>query len=490
MENSRQKKIYLKKTTEISLLEKKSEFSITNIFPLRHINLMDREIYFNRVYENQKKGKIELRKMLDEVRKITFSKDELINWFYKIKDDSVNEVEHLMIRHEATMFAETKDIDFERIGFLTGIYEEAEKFLSIMVAIEPIDEKSPHYSILDELEEIDEKFIESDDIPGYYNVQRHSKIKLRKFQIKDLKSDWNDELDRNKDSEYVSEDFGNITHLMSRYHTEFTWEIYRIKPRGDIKSYLDFHYNSFKKDKVIFVNHIEFRILPQLENFTRTNHKLYEQLIYEWLNEKKEKLNNEEKEFLLTSVISVCTTFLDNIFEYKKSKSENKYNIILRDFLKHRINNRQWTIKDQSMGGTTDPIIESNTSGIAFRDLIIENELGNHISAIECLRIKSIPKDETSDKIIKEHLVKIFRNEPIGISPLFIITYCETKNFEDTWEKYLNYIVQIDFGKYQHLDLEKNIGFNDFANLKIAKMKHYRSLKNIEVYHLFINMNP
>jgi hypothetical protein len=490
MSNSLQKKIYLRKTTEISLLEKKSEFSITNILPLRHVNLIDRDIYFDRVYKNQKKGKVELQKMLDEVRKVTFSKDELINWFYKVKDDSVNEVEHLLIKHEASIFAENKDINFERIGFLTGIYEEAEKFLQIMIAIEPIDDKSPHYTILDELEKIDVEFIESDNIPGYYNVQSHSKIKLRKYQIKDLKSDWIDELEKYKDSQYISDDFGNIAHLMSRYHTEFTWEIYRTKPRGDIKFFLDFHYNNFKKDKLIFVNHIEFRILPQLENFTRTNHKLYEHLVYEWMNEKKEKLNNEEKEFLLKSVISVCGTFLDNIFEYKKSKSENKYNIILRDFLKHRINNRKWNIKDQSMGGTTDPLTESNTSGIAFRDLIIENEDGNHISAIECLRIKSIPKDESSDKIIKEHLVKIFRNEPIGISPLFIISYCETKYFEDTWVKYLNYIEQIDFGKYQHLGLDKNTGFDDFANLKVAKMNHYRSLKNIEVYHLFINMNP
>ncbi|WBX72946.1 hypothetical protein PG913_08530 [Tenacibaculum pacificus] len=487
---SRENKIYLRETTDISLLEEKSEYSFTNILPLEHINIIDREIYFNRIYENQKKGKIELQKMLDEVRKVTFSKDELIHWFYKVKDDAVNEAHHIMIRHGASLGADDNDIDFERIGLLTGIYEEAEKFLSIMIAIEPLDTKSPHYSILDELEQIDKEFIESDNIPGFYNVQSHPKYKLRKFQIKNLHSDWDSELDKYKDSEHISEEFGNIERLLDRYHSDFTWTMYKIKPRGDIKSFLEFHCNSFKKDKYLFVNQIEFRILPQLENFTRTDHKLYEKLIYEWINEKREKLSNEEKDFLLNSIISVCLTFLDNVFEYKKAQSENKYNILLRDFLKHRINNRKWSIKDQSMGGTTDPKIESNTSGIAFRDLIIENEDGNHLSAIECLRIKSIPKNESSDTIINEHLVKIFRNEPIGISPLFVISYCETKSFENTWNKYLNYITQIDFGQYQHLSLETEIGLEEYSNLKVAKMNHYRSLKNIEVYHLFINMNP
>jgi len=283
----KEKKIYLRQTTDISLLEEKSKFSFTNILSLKHINIIDRDIYFNRVYENQKKGKIELQKMLDEVRKITFSKDELIHWFYKIKDDAENEADHIMIRHEASFGGETKDIDFERIGLLIGMYEEAEKFLSIMIAIEPLDTNSPHYSILDELEQIDKEFIESDNIPGYYNVQSHTKYKLRKFQIKNLHSDWNDELEKYKDSEYITEDFGNIERLLDRYHSDFTWTMYKIKPRGNIKAFLDFHYNSFKKDQYLFVNHIEFRILPQLENFTRTNHKLYEKLIYEWINEKR-----------------------------------------------------------------------------------------------------------------------------------------------------------------------------------------------------------
>lgn len=486
----RQKNVYLRNTIDVSLLEEKTEYSWTNILSERYCNLIDRDIYFKRIYENQKKGKIELQKMLDEARKVIFSKDELMNWFYKIKDDSVNEAENIMLKHEASLFAEKKDIDFERIGFLIGTYEESEKFLSIMTAIEPTDNSTVHYSILDELEKTDSEFLDTDNVPGYYNTQTHPKIKLRTYQIKDLKFDWYEALQRNIDSEHILEGYGNIVYLLDQYHTEFTWEIYQTKPRGNIKLFLDFHYNSFSREKILFINHIEFRILPRLVNMTGTSHKLYERLLNEWLSEKREKLTIEEKDFLLKSVISVCMTFLDNVFEYRKSKSENKYNILIRNFLKHAVSGRHWSVKDQSMGGTTDPVTESNTSGIAFRDIIIENEHADHISAIECLRIKSIPKDETTDTVINNHLVKIFRNEPIGVSPLFIIVYCESKSFEETWKKYQTYIEQIDFGKYQSLGIDKEFKLETPANLKVAKINHYRSLKNIEVYHLFINMNP
>ena len=490
MDKGSQKKIHFRSGIDTSLLAEKPEHSWTNILPQRYFNLIDRDIYFTRILENQKKGRVELQKMLDEARKIIFSKEELIYWFHKIKEDSVHEAENILIKHEASFFSEEKDIDFESIGFLIGTYEEAEKFLSIMTAIEPVEDERAHYSILDELEKIDEQFLETDEIPGYYNVQTHPKIKLRTHQIKDLRHDWAEMLKKHADSENTFEGFGNIAYLLDQYHTEFVWAIYQTKPRGNIKALLDFHYNSFSREKILFLNHIEFRILPRLVNITGTSHKLYERLFYEWLNEKREKLTIEEKDFLLKSVVSVCMTFLDNVFEYRKAKSENKYNILIRNFLKHAVSSRHWSVKDQSMGGTTDPLTESNTSGIAFRDIIIENEHSDHISAMECLRIKSIPRDEITDTVIRDHLVKIFRNEPLGISPLFIVVYCESKSFEETWKKYQTYIEQIDFGKYQSLGIDKEFELDTPANLKIAKINHFRSSKNIEIYHLFINMNP
>ncbi|HEX8576728.1 MAG TPA: hypothetical protein VF677_10595 [Flavobacterium sp.] len=483
-------KIHLRGTTDISLLEEKSKYSMRSIIPLRHINIIDREIFFNRVYENLQKGRNELQTMLDEVRKVTFTKIDLMNWFYKIKDDAVNEVEHIFIKFEATFGGEIKDINFERIGFLSGIFEEADKMLSIMIAIEPLDENKPHYSILDILEKVDNQFKDENIIPGYYNIQEHPKIKIRKYQLKNLDNDWAEYIEKYKNSEYISDDFGNINTLIGWYHTNFAWDIYKTKPREEIKSFLDFHYKSFSLDKNIFLLHIGFRVLQNIENFARTDHKIYSQLINEWIKGKREKLSEAEKLYIVESVKSVCLTFLDNVYEYGKSKNENRYNILLRDFLKQRISSKKWSIKDQSMGGTTLSKDEEN-KGISFRDLIITDENSEHLSAIECFRIKSVPKKTDSDSVISEHLIKIFKNEPIGLNPLFIIVYCESANYEKTWEKYTQYISQIDFGKYQQLQIDK-LEESQFtrANLKMIKVNHYRSTSEISVYHLFINMNP
>lgn len=483
------KKPHLRGTVEISLLEEKSEYSWRPLIPLRYNNVVDQEIFFNRVYPNLQKGRDELQKMLDEMRKIIFNKLDLINWFYKIKDDAENEVEHIFIKHEALFGGSINDVNFERIGLLSGIWEEAEKFLGIMMAIEPLDENKPHYSILDELEKMDEAYQVSNNLFGFYNVQKHPKIKIQKYQLKNLAVEWTEYIEKYKDSPHTSDGFGDVAVLIGWYHTNFNWDLYRLKPRENIKAFLDFHYNSYEGEKELFLKHIEYRTLPNVESFARTDHKMYSQLINEWLKDKKSKLSLRDTEYLLESVTSVCLTFLDNLGEYGITKLENRYNSFIRDLLKHRLNNKGWTVKDQSMGGTTLTQTKKGLPGISFRDMIIVDEKLEHLSAIECFRIKSVPKNQSTDTVINEHLIKIFKNEPIGLNPLFIVVYCESANFESSWEKYIQYISQIDFGSYQQMQLEEE-NLSTKANLKIAKVIHYRSAAEISIYHYFINMNP
>lgn len=265
----------------------------------------------------------------------------------------------------------------------------------------------------------------------------------------------------------------------------------KIRPYEEIKEFLDYHLKKYAGEPIDFLNHIEFRIMPNIDGFAGSDYLIYQILMKEWLTEKRSYLNRKEQDFLFESVVSVASTFLDNVFEYKKSSDENKYNILIRDFLNHSVKHKGWYVKDQSMGGTTDSDSQANCAGISSRDLIVLNEKGHHISAIECLRLKSVPTDEENDSDIKSHLKKIFRNEPIGISPLFIIGYCETKSFSKTWNKYLDYISKIDFENYQNIECTRDIKTNPLmTNLKVARVKHVRETNVIEVYHLFINMNP
>jgi hypothetical protein len=483
-------KVFLRNTAELSLLAEESEYSIRIISSLFSKYLSDDRDFFNRSLSKVAEGKTELRKKLDDARKVIFKKEDLINWLHKIKEDAVDETHMIFIEYEATFGMEASKINFERAGLLAGIYQEAERYLNLMIAIEPLEQDKAHYSILDRLDQLDEDFVNKDNIPGYYAVQKDVKIHKHKYEIKNLDDFWKEYLSLSE-RHHVIEGFGNIKYLLSQFHTEFKWDMTRIRPREDIKEFLDYHLKKYQGEPIDFLNHIEFRVMPDMAGMAGSDYLIYKLIIKEWLKGKRYELNHEEQNFLFDSVVDALTTFLDNVFEHRKISDENKYNIIIRDLLSHSIRHKSWSVKDQSMGGTTDSHSTANRAGISSRDLIILNEKEHHISAIECLRLKFVPTEDDSDSEIKRHLKKIFRNEPIGISPLFIIVYCETKSFSITWEKYLDYISSIDFENYQNIECTRNLEISPArANLRAARVKHIRETKEIEVFHLFINMNP
>lgn len=483
-------KIFLRTSAEISLLEKKSKHSMKVICNELSTFIMDNNIYFVRCLSKVDNGKAELRIQLDDARRVIFTREELVNWLYKIKEDAMAETDRIFVEYHLTLGIDEDKIDFERAGFLAGIYEEAERYLTIMVAIDPVDKNKPHYSILDRLEELDEAYVNNENIPGYYRIQKDKKIYKQKYEIKNLDDYWNEYLSL-KDKHEVSKQFGDPRFLLSNYHNEFCWELVRIRPREEIKDFLNFHFRKYEGDPIDFFNHIEFRIMPMLDGVANSNYPIYQLLIKEWLKEKRNWLNNRDTEYLLESVISVSASFVDNVTEYRKSEDENKFNIVLCSLLNQRFSFKGWGVKDQSMGGSTDSTSQTKKAGVAFRDMIVIDEKNNHISAIECFRLKSVPTKKESDKEIIKHLTKLFRNEPLGLSPLFILIYCETKTFKKTWEKYLNYVEDIDFSNYNLIELERTVHVNPAkANIIIAKATHIRETSEINIYHVFINLYP
>jgi len=482
--------VFLRRTSETSLLKKNTGNSMKVISGELSVFIRENREYFKRCFSQVESGKKEFKEMLDDARRVIFTKDDLVNWLYKIKQDAKTETEIIFCRYHASMGMDENKIDFERTGFLSGIYEEAERYLTLIVAIEPLDINKPHYSILDRLEKLDEIYLKTDNIPCYYSIQKDKKILKQKFEIKNLDDYWTEYLSL-KDKHNVLEGFGDIRHLLSQYHFEFEWELIKIRPREEIKDFLNFHLKKYIGSPTDFLNHIEFRIMPRLDRVAGSDYPIYQMLFKDWLKEKRNKLNQAGAEYLLDSVASVSAAFIDNITEFRKSQDENKYNISLCLLLNQRFSSKCWSAKDQSMGGSTDSESTANKAGIAFRDIIVTDEKNHHISAMECFRLKYVPTQNENDSEITTHLTKIFRNEPVGLSPLFIVVYCETKSFSRTWERYLNYIEAIDFNNYKLLDVERNFQLTpERANIKIARAKHVRETNEIDVYHFFINMYP
>lgn len=482
-------KIFIKDLSFFSSIKDDSKKYITalNSYLFKHLEYKE---FWTRCFSEKENGINELQKMLDDIRRIIFSKEDLVRWFYKVKTDAKKGVDRILIEHEASWGGDPAKINFERVGFLIGIYEETERYLKMLTAIEPSDTNKAHYSILDRLDTLDEFYINTDNIPGYYDVQENKKIKKQKYQLGNLDDLWNEYLAL-KDTTEVGEGFGDIKYHLADYHGEFKRELIRIRPREEIKQYLDFHLKKYKGAKIDFLNHIEYRIMPELSGYAGSDYQIYQLIIKEWLKEKRSGLSEKDKSFLVDTIISVASNFLDNVFHHKKVASENAYNLVLKSLLKQSLEHKNWSVNEESRGGTTDSPSKSFNAGISSRDFIILNEKQQHISAIECLRLKSVPTDVDKESYIQTHVQKIFRNEPIGLSPLFIISYCETQEFSSTWDKYVDYISKIDFGKYQHIECERDLKISPSrANLKLAKVTHLRETSKIEVYHVFINMNP
>lgn len=482
-------KIFLKDVSFFSSIKDDSKKHITALNSYLFKHLENRE-FWKRCYSEKENGINELHKMLDDIRRIIFSKEDLARWFYKVKKDAKKEVDRILIEHEASWGRDPSKINFERVGFLVGMYEETERYLKMLTAIEPSDTNKAHYSILDSLDALDEFYINTDNIPGYYDIQENKKIKKQKYQLKNLDDSWNEYLAL-KDTADVGEGFGDIKYHLNNYHGEFKWELIHIRPRKEIKQYLDFHFKRYKGANIDFLNHIEYRIMPKLSGFAGSDYQIYQLIIKEWLKEKRSGLSEKDKSFLVDTIISVASNFLDNVFLHKKVPSENAYNLVLKSLLKQSLEHKNWSVNEESRGGTTDSPSKSFNAGISSRDFILLNEKQQHISSIECLRLKSVPTDVDKESYIQTHVQKIFRNEPIGLSPLFIISYCETQEFSSTWDKYVDYISKIDFGRYQHIECERDLKITPSrANLKLAKVTHLRETSKIEVYHVFINMNP
>lgn len=433
-------------------------------------------------------GRDDFKKRLEKASIGFFSQEQMVNWLCKMKEDTQLETTKIAIKHEATFGAKESLIDFERVGFLSGMYDAANWYLNEITASTSIT-KEADYSVYDHLEKLDDAYIKTNKIPGYYQVQKDKQVKKHPFELETLDEYWQEYLELNKKHD-VRKNFGDEHHLLELYHNQFAQNIVVMRPGSDVKLMLDYHYSNYKGMQIDFLNHIQFRMIHRLRNSAGSGYVVYQQLIMEWIEEKKYELSKRDEAFLFKTLVSACALFIDDLAIYKPLQDENKYNIVIRGFLQQAIQHKGWFVNDQSLGGFTDSESKANRRGIASRDFVIVNNEHQIFSAVEFFRLNYIPKTADTFSTISNHLAKIFCNEITGVSPLFMVVYCERKNFEESWSKYLEYVKQFNFADYP---LNKIITEVDIkpkrTSLLTAVSEHKRAGGAINLYHLFLNVN-
>ncbi len=113
--------------------------------------------------------------------------------------------------------------------------------------------------------------------------------------------------------------------------------------------------------------------------------------------------------------------------------------------------------------------------------ILIEAPNGEAIALIEAFSLRALERS-----VISANLTRFFGYDPSGVSQGFIIVYSEASNFTALWKRYLAYIQEIDF-QYRLLGVpvEQEVPYTE---IKVAQTRHSRSGRDIDLYHIFINM--
>lgn len=481
---------FFRRSSSISLIKEYNQNTLV-LFdcPIANLILKNNDFHI-RCLKRKEEGVNKLKAKLEAAKLVFFSKEDMANWLCKIQQDIKTETDRIYAQFQSGWNPDESKIDFEQVGYLLGMFQAAEDYLKNLTGAEPVTEKKAHYSIYDSFEKLDEEYLRADNIPGYYRVQEDTRIKKHEFELKSLDDYWKDYLSL-KEKHHVTDGFGDKSNLLHQYHIEFAFQLHRVRPREHLKLMLNYHLKEYSGEKLNFLNHIEYRILPIIEQWSYSDYIVFRQLINEWIYDQKHLISLDSEAFLVESIQDCCAAFLNNLAVHRPLSDENKYNTVIRDLLQQRIVAKSWIISDQSLGGFSSSSSSTSSAGVGERDMMLINNHGQIISLLEFMRITSIPAKSENKSKLKSHLLKLFRYEITGVSPLFMIFYCESKNFKSTWAKYLEYITKIDFGNYHFIKLDTQISTKVHrANLTLALSQHKRESQIINLYHIFINMFP
>ncbi|MCI0470650.1 MAG: hypothetical protein L0Y73_03225, partial [Candidatus Aminicenantes bacterium] len=114
-------------------------------------------------------------------------------------------------------------------------------------------------------------------------------------------------------------------------------------------------------------------------------------------------------------------------------------------------------------------------------DMLIETPDNSDSSVIEAFNLEGFNSDK-----IESHFQKIFLYDASGLENNYLLVYAESDNFDSLWQKYLDYLPEIELTYTISSGPEEEK--TRYADIKLARTMHNRHNKETSVYHIFINM--
>ncbi len=165
-------------------------------------------------------------------------------------------------------------------------------------------------------------------------------------------------------------------------------------------------------------------------------------------------------------------------------KNPNPFRIINEDpindwvtsLFDHRNSEIHLSCRDQKRGGES-----ASKKSVGEIDFYICDRNNNRIAIIEAFRLFS--NDTT---VIFEHLDKIAGYDQECLSPVFIIAYCDVKDFSKLSTAYKKTITNKDYNGFSNK--ESPLVKDDSATLYTISEIRFRANKPITIYHILVNL--
>ena len=185
-----------------------------------------------------------------------------------------------------------------------------------------------------------------------------------------------------------------------------------------------------------------------------------------------ELLTQKNNENLLGHLMFACSKLQGDKKYWGNNVNENDRNRYIATLLE----SAGYTIKDQPQWSIST---EGKDSGEI--DVFVTEPNGTPKSIIEALILDSLKQD-----YLILHLDKLFRYDTTGLENNYIVTYSLAKNFNGFWNRYHNFISKYDY-EYKFLEFKELDKYN-YADIKIGIARHLRNGKEINLYHIMINL--